>query len=280
MPSALRSIHTTLQSMLGALRSILYIQLNRFPVKEFDEEIDREIHHRHHLLTTVTLTTEPDYHQDAEQPEIFSNGEEEPFTQAWPNQDIPRRQGPAPAIPQSAREALVQDLLLQHSTSVKVLSRLGVDACKEYQRSSDIGVLARVRQGNKICSIFKKNFSSTQVLRTHIQGQHMDVPHPKCSQCDYHVGDAYSLRIHQRKHDSTTPRFHCQHPGCGRSYTTLGHLNEHIKRHSSVRTPPYANCGKTFTVSSGLKSHLLSCRPDGQPMPKRFKCDVCNKAYY
>ena len=169
---------------------VLYIQLNLLQVKEFNEEIDGEIHHRHHLLTTVALTAEPHYHQDAEQPEIFSDDEEEPFTWAWPDQDIPRRQGPAPAIPESAREVLVQDLLLQHSTSVKVLSRLGVDACKEHQRSSAIGVLARVRQGNKICSICKESFSSTQMSRTHIQGQHMDVPHLKCSWCDYHAGDA------------------------------------------------------------------------------------------
>ena len=215
MPSALRSICTALPSMLHVLQLILYFWFNLFPVKEFDEEIDEVIHHRHHLLTTVAHTAEPDYHQDVEQPEIFSDGEEEPFTWAWPDQDIPRRQGPAPAIPESAKEVLVQDLLLQHSTSVKVLSRLGVNACKEYQRSSAIGVLARVRQGNKICSICKESFSSTQVLRTHIQGQHMDAPHLKCSWCDYHASDTYSLRIHQRKHDSTTPRFHCQQDMAG-----------------------------------------------------------------
>ena len=178
--------------MLGALQSILYVRFNLFTVKEFDEEIDGEIHHKHHLLTTVALCAEPDYHQDAEQPDIFSDDEDEPFTRAWPDQDIPRRQGPAPAIPESARQELVKNLLLQHSTAVKVLSRLGVDACKEYQRSSAIGVLARVRQGNKICSICKESFSSTQVLRTHIQGQHMGAPHLKCSRCEYHAGDAYS----------------------------------------------------------------------------------------
>ena len=105
----------------------------------------------------------------------------------------------------------------------------------------------------------------------------MEAPHLKCSQCDYHAGDAYSLRIHQRKHDTTAARFHCQHPGCDRSYTTLGHLNEHTKQHRTSLCP---NCGKIFTVSSGLKSHLLSCSPDGQPLPKKFKCDVCDKAYY
>ena len=89
--------------MLGALQSILYIQFNLFTVKEFDEEIYGEIHHWHHLLTTVALCTELDYNQDAEQPEMFSDGDDEPLTRAWPDQDIPRRQGPAPAIPESAR---------------------------------------------------------------------------------------------------------------------------------------------------------------------------------
>ena len=65
--------------MLGVMQLILYIQFNLFPVKEFNEEFDGEIHHRHHLLTTVALTAEPNYHQDAEQPEIFSDGKEEPF---------------------------------------------------------------------------------------------------------------------------------------------------------------------------------------------------------
>ena len=105
-------------------------------------------------------------------------------------------------------------MLLQHSTSVKVLSRLGVNACKEFQRQSPVGVLARVRQGNKICSICKETFSSTQVLRTHFHGQHIEAPHLKCDKCDYYAGDAYALRIHKRRHDTTAPRFHCQNPGC------------------------------------------------------------------
>ena len=233
-----------LQSKLAALQSILYIRFNLFnlfPVKEFDEEVDGKIHHKHHLLTTVALTAEPDYDQSAEQPKIFSNDEEAPLTWAWPDKEIPR-QASASAIPESAREALVWDLLLQHSTSVKVLSRLGVDACREYQRSSAIGVLTRVRQGNRICSVCKESFSSTQVLRTHIQGQHMNTPHLKCSRCDYHAGDTYALRVHQRKHESATPRFHCQHPGCDKSYTTCDHLNEHSKLHTGIRTPPCPNC--------------------------------------
>ena len=68
------------------------------------------------------------------------------LSQAWPDKEIPKRQASASAIPESAKEALVQDLFLQHSTSVKVLFQLGIDACREYQRSLAISVLARVRQ--------------------------------------------------------------------------------------------------------------------------------------
>ena len=87
--------------MLAALGSILYIWFNLFPVKEFDEEVDGEIHHKHHLLTTVALTAEPDYDQSAEPPEIFSDYEEAPLTWAWPDKEIPR-QASASATPESA----------------------------------------------------------------------------------------------------------------------------------------------------------------------------------
>ena len=124
----------------------------------------------------------------AEDPSTFSDPESEPFIRAWPDQAIPRQSAP-PAevppveVPPDISEALIKDLQLQHNTAVKVLKHLGVDACRDLQESSAVGVLARVRQGNRTCTLCNETFSSTQVLRAHIQGQHMDAPHLKCSQC-------------------------------------------------------------------------------------------------
>ena len=104
-----------------------------FPVKEFEEEIDGEIHHRHHLLSTVALIASPGYDMAAEDPLIFSDPESEPFTRAWPNQDIPRS-GASPAeVPAVISDAFIKDLQLQHDTAVKVLKCLGVDACRRVQ---------------------------------------------------------------------------------------------------------------------------------------------------
>ena len=75
--------------------------------------------------------------------------------------------------------------MLQHDTACKVLDGLGVNACKEHQRSSAIAVLARVRRGNTLCSICGHSFNSTQSPRTHIQGQHMDASHLKCKKCHF-----------------------------------------------------------------------------------------------
>ena len=100
----------------------------------------------------------------------------------------------------SCLQPLNKDMMLQHDTACttcKVLDRLGINACKEHQKSSAVAVLARVRRGNTLCSICGHSFNSTQSLRTHIQGQHMDTSHLKCKKCDYSAGDSYSLSLIQ-----------------------------------------------------------------------------------
>ena len=222
----------------------------------------------------------------AEDPSTFSDPESEPFISAWPDQAIPRRSAP-PAevppveVPPAISEALINDLQLQHDTAVKVLKRLGVDACRDLQKSSAVGVLARIRQSNRACTLCNETFSSTQVLRAHIQGQHMDAPHLKCSQCSYHAGSSYSLRLHMKTHAEVESKFMCDHPGCGRAYATKGHLNEHKKKHTGAKFV-CSRCNKSLATKSGLTSHLLSCKDleSNEPPPKRYKCDTCDRAYF
>ena len=165
-----------------------------------------------------------------------------------------------------------------HDTACKVLDRPGVNACKEHHRSSAIAVLARVRRGNTLCSICGHSFSSTQSLRTHIQGQHMDSSHLKCKKCDYSAGDSYYLKLHSRTHDPEGKKFKCDWAGYDRTYNTEGHLNEHMKIHTQGSSPPCPNCGKTFSWKYGLKSHLLKCpaTPGGVP-EKQFQCETLTR---
>ena len=247
-----------------------------FSVEEFDEEIEGEVHCQHHLLSCLDLSTEGQYSVRNEDPTIYSNSEEDAMPQAWPDLVLPTPPSAADIMPPSIKQQLIKDMMSQHDTACKVLDRMGINACKEHQKSSVVAVLASVRRGNTLCS-----FNSTQSLRTHIQGQHLEATHLKCKKCDYLVGDSYSLSIHARVHDPEGKKFKCNYAGCERAYNTKGHLNEHQKSHQLGRSLPCPHCGKDFSGMYGLKCHLLSCASTpGSAPEKQFQCEVCNKSYY
>ena len=252
-----------------------------FSVEEFDEEIEGQVHQQHHLLSCLDLSTEGQYSVHNEDPTIYSDSEEDTMPQAWLDLVLPTPPSAADVMPPSIKQQLIRDMMSQHDTACKVLDRMGINACKEHQKSFAVAVLARVRKGNTLCSICGHSFNSTQPLRTHIQGQHLEATHLKCKKCDYSAGDSYSLSIHARVHDPKGKKFKCNYAGCKRAYNTKGHLNEYQKSHQLGRSPPCPHCGKDFSGMYGLKCHLLSCAftPGGAP-EKQFQCEVCNKSYY
>ncbi|XP_056304306.1 zinc finger protein 76 isoform X1 [Danio aesculapii] len=76
----------------------------------------------------------------------------------------------------------------------------------------------------------------------------------------------------------TDRSFRCEHPGCGRYYTTAHHLKVHERSHTGDR--PYRcevhSCGKAFATGYGLKSHQRTHTGE-----KPYKCpeDMCYKAF-
>ena len=243
-------------------------------MEEFDEEEGDEIHHQHRLLWCLDLDTEGQYSILHEDKSIYSDSEEDLMPRAWPDVELPRPPSAQEVFPEAVKKQLVADMLVQHSTAVKVLERIGVHARKEYQKTSAISVLARVRKGNRVCFICGHSFSSTQTLRTHIQGQHLVAAHLKCKVCEYSAGDSYSLKLHVRSHNTEGKKVSCTFPGCKRAYHTKGHLNEHVKTHTEAR-PVCADCNKDFATKYGLKSHLLSCPawPGAKP-DKTYVCET------
>ena len=176
---------------------ILY-SVQCFSVPEFNEEIEGVVYKRRRVLTTLALTTEGAYSVQHEDPIIYSDDEEEcQFERAWPDLQLPKAPVPAPMMSEEIKATIISDMLSQHSTTCKVLDLLGVDACAQHKRNSAAAALARVSKGNRLCTIFNISLCSTQALRTHIQGQDMEVTKFKCSKCDYSGRDAYSLKLHQ-----------------------------------------------------------------------------------
>ena len=176
MPPALRLISAALHLILVALQLISHIRSIVFSVPEFDEEIEGIVYRCRRVLTTLALTTKGAYSVQHEDPTIYSDDEEECQSErAWPDLQLPKASSPVPLMSEEVKASIIADMLSQHGTTCKVLDLLGVDTCMQHKRNNASAALARVSKGNRLCTICNTTLSSTQALRTHIQGQHMEV---------------------------------------------------------------------------------------------------------
>ena len=200
---------------------ILSLSVEETDVEDNAGEILKEVY----IQPVAPLEFHAGYRLVSEDPAIFSDGGEDDRDgwichRAWPQVPIPMRAPSSstrrPATTGTGVEApcdsphneLKRDLLQQHHNLVNLLAALNVDACKEYRLHNASAVLSHVKDGNKTCTICRRVCSTTQLLKTHIRGQHLKDPALKCSQCDFVAGDKYGFKVHLATHQSSS-KFQC-----------------------------------------------------------------------
>ena len=128
--------------------------------------------------------------------------------------------------------------------------------------------------GNKTCTICQHICSSTQALKVHIRGQHMDDP---SLQCDYTAGDKYGLDLHRHSHLTPESRYQCDQ--CPKSYSQKWHLKQRQQEHQG-RFSSCSHCRVTFMQKSGLVAHIPRCpSQEGGAPEKQHSCKICGRKY-
>lgn len=126
------------------------------------------------------------------------------------------------------------------------------------------------------CYICHKMFSTIQELKYH-ESMHSNTNSMKCNFCLQTFTCSRTLKFHmdQHKMKNTLPdgRFKCDL--CDATFKLYGNLIIHRRSHTGER--PYACniCGRAFSTSSNMKTHMNVVHSQDRP----YKCQQCYKSF-
>lgn len=126
--------------------------------------------------------------------------------------------------------------------------------------------------GNPVCQLCHKKFSSFKALKIHMKDIHIGARNFTCEKCDQTFKRKGDLKSHMNKH--LQPRsYKCYL--CHETFNWQGNLTTHFRRkHSQEKSYQCPVCSKGFACSSGLKEHL-NTHTDARP----HTCDLCGKTF-
>ncbi|XP_053693782.1 zinc finger protein 267-like [Sabethes cyaneus] len=125
------------------------------------------------------------------------------------------------------------------------------------------------------CYICQKSFTSVQELKHH-ESEHSNFL-MKCNFChqSFNCSRTFKYHMDQHKMKNTLPdgRFKCDL--CDATFKLYGNLIIHRRSHTGERPYPCNICGRAFSTSSNMKTHMNVVHSQDRP----FKCQHCYKSF-
>ena len=226
-------------------------------------------------LEAAALQKSPRFVLAREDPAVYTNEDLEGYnpSREWPEEDLPK--APEPQAAPTFSPELIKKGLSIHHLYCDWLKALGVDPCKEYANQGTQAILEAVVAGDTVCPICTKPLKTTQRLRSHIKGQHMESTPQECKICKKSFGDNYTLSLHEKTHGEKP--YKCPATGCTKAYPSASRLKEHSKVHNPATSNFHCQyrCGKVFPQKKNCIQHEEHC-PQGPKKPK-IQCPYCPK---
>ncbi|XP_058451826.1 zinc finger protein 664-like [Malaya genurostris] len=125
------------------------------------------------------------------------------------------------------------------------------------------------------CYICNKSFTNIQEFKYH-ETQHSNLM-MKCNFClqTFSCSRTFKLHMDHHKMRNTLPdgRFKCDL--CEATFKLYGNLIIHRRSHTGERPYPCSICGRAFSTSSNMKTHMNVVHSQDRP----YKCQQCYKSF-
>ena len=134
-----------------------------------------------------------------------------------------------------------------------------------------------VKRGDLECTICKKTYTKTSMLRDHVNKTHMGKGKHGCTQCDKTYIEKKMLECHVAK-EHQGEGVKCKH--CDKTFITEKALKNHEPLHKPSQDVPciHNGCIQTFRLQRYMEEHQQHC-PFNPDRPE-FPCPHCTRVFY
>ena len=135
-----------------------------------------------------------------------------------------------------------------------------------------------VSRGDKTCTICKKTYTRTSMLRAHVQKTHLGEGKHKCDKCDKTFIEKAMLDAHHAKEHEGKGK-ECK--TCHKKFMTNKTLANHEELHLHPGKDfvcPHQGCGTKFRLERYRDEHEQHCRFNDDRL--EFPCQHCTRTFF
>ena len=176
-----------------------------FPGSEIKEVKDGEVLNYPNVLSCGPLEPQGGWTLAGEDPKYYRKSKLwKTARREWPDvpYPVPSKPTPTPAEEEEEQDTAshsqedLKELMAIHHSFTKLLEKMGVDPCADYQEQKVDNILIGIKSSDLQCKVCGKIYNTSMRMKRHFKKRHIGKTNYQCEICKKYYTDASSLKEH------------------------------------------------------------------------------------